>query len=356
MSGFVKPSMGSLIMEDHSFSGLLNMLNLELNYENQLFVLVDKHTATCCLPILKEALNPLSLQPIVVMPGEGNKNLVSCEFIWRSLTEGEADRHALLLNLGGGMITDLGGFCASIYKRGIRFIHIPTTLLGMVDAAIGGKTGINFQAVKNQVGTFGMPMATYIYPGFLNTLNDKDKKAGIAEMIKHAVVADTDLWNEMQARDEDYFYRPESLLRSAGIKLKIVADDPEEKGVRKILNFGHTIGHALESFSLEHDAQPLLHGEAVATGMILESLLSSRLLGLGIEQQQAISNTILKFFKPYFIPRQQFDHLINLMKQDKKNKSGKIGFSLLKDTGKAVWDIWVEEKLIREVLDQWHQP
>lgn len=340
-----------LFTEEQEFLNLRHFLEHDCPKRSQLFILVDENTEKHCLKKLATVL-PLSETPVIsIAAGEENKNMSSCEKIWKRLTEAYADRHTLLINLGGGLVTDIGGFAASVYKRGIPFIHIPTTLLSMTDAAIGGKTGIDYARFKNHIGTFCMPMATFIYPGFLDTLDQRNKKSGIAEMIKHSLVGDITQWQIYKEADEHLFYTTSAILESAAIKIRIVNEDPLEKGKRKLLNFGHTIGHALESYSLTHDTEPLLHGEAVAMGILCESWISTILTGLESNDLFTIKNLVMSHFKKYTIEPATVDVLIGLMKQDKKNTDGGYNFSLLISPGEGIYDVVVEEPVIRKALN-----
>lgn len=339
-----------IFVEESSFFSLSHFLDGEAYKNSAKFILCDTNTAAACLPVIEKAIPDLKSGIIIIPAGEENKNIESAGVIWNALTDAGADRKSVLICLGGGMITDIGGFAASVYKRGTTFLHIPTTLLGMVDAAIGGKTGIDFNRLKNHIGTFSLPAAIFIYPGFLNTLNERIKRSGIAEMIKHAVLADRLLFDMMASADENYFYAPEAISQSIAIKLKIVSEDPLEMHKRKLLNFGHTIGHAVESFSLMHDSDPVLHGEAVAMGMICETFISVSKKKLDETICQEIVNLICKYFKKIPVYENQFDGLIKLMMQDKKNKNGMINFSLPEKKGSATFDNFAGAEEIKKAL------
>ena len=236
-------------------------------------ILLDENTRRHCLPLL-ETKNAELLE---IESGEKNKHIQTCTQLWKTLIDLGADRHSLLINLGGGVICDIGGFVASTFKRGIDFIHIPTTLLAQADASVGGKTGVDFANLKNQVGVFSNPKAVFVFPQFLDTLDERQLRSGFAEIIKHALIRDKTLWHTIQSVDvNDRSGLTDVISQSLQIKNDIVTDDPFEKGLRKILNFGHTIGHAVESVSLRQHKKQLLHGEAVAIGMICEAYLSDR--------------------------------------------------------------------------------
>jgi len=330
--------------------------NLHLFFEQPAFrsagkyILADSNTAAHCLPVLKRSFPEGYFQEIIIPAGEKNKNLQTCQLIWDALAAKHAGRADLLINLGGGMITDLGGFAASVYKRGLPFIHIPTTLLSMVDAAIGGKTGIDYGNYKNQIGTFREPAGNFIFSGFLETLERRDKKSGIAEMIKHALIADHEQWKDMQAAGENQFYSGSAIGKSASIKIKIAGDDPFEKGNRRMLNFGHTIGHAIESFSLVHDQDSLLHGEAIAMGLICESWLSHELYDLGADELEKICSCILRFYEKYTLTENDIPELLSYMRQDKKNRNQSVNFSLITSPGKGVVDIAADDATIAKAL------
>jgi len=317
------------------------------------FILVDENTSQHCLPVLLENTEEFADAEIIeTESGEENKSIDVCYQLWSALSDLEADRKSLLINLGGGVICDLGGFVAATFKRGIDFINIPTTLLAQVDAGIGGKTGIDLKNIKNQVGLFAFPEAVFVIPEFLKTLPAAQLKSGFAEVIKHSLIADKKYWNlisEIINLKKDI--TEEVIFNSVKIKNNVVADDPEEKGWRRILNFGHTIGHAFESYSLNHDKKPISHGEAVAAGMICEAFLSHRKLGLGRNDLNDVLSFILKIFKSFPVKKETFPELISLMKNDKKNESGHIGFTLLSRIGNAEPGKFCSEEEIMAALE-----
>lgn len=327
----------------------LNVILEKKKYSN-VFILTDENTGKHCLPRLLESLpTSFDYDLIEVSAGEENKNIDFCIGIWKMLLDFGAERNSLLINLGGGVVTDMGGFAASTYKRGIDFIQIPTTLLSQVDASIGGKTGIDLDSVKNIIGTFTQPQAVFINIDFLNTLDKRQLVSGFAEMIKHAFIFDADYLQEIKHFDFDH---PDmrSIHRSVQIKNEVVTQDPKESGLRKILNFGHTVGHAVETYSLDNDEHSLLHGEAIAIGMICEAYLSHKYNGLGAEELQEIVRFVRKVFPDYELRSESFSDLIEVMKNDKKNSSGKIGFSLLTKIGHCSYNHYLEEDKIREAL------
>jgi 3-dehydroquinate synthase len=302
------------------------------------------------LPTLQKALGSIEFDLIEVTPGEENKNIDFCIGIWRMLLDFGADRNSIIINLGGGVITDMGGFAASTFKRGIDFVQVPTTLLSQVDASVGGKTGIDMENVKNIIGTFTQPKAVYIHTPFLKTLSDRELRSGYAEVIKHGLIYDVSLFKKLKGivpKD----LNDEIIYRSIEIKNEVVINDPFEKGLRKILNYGHTIGHAVESYSLKHDKVPLLHGEAIAIGFICEAYLSQKRNGLKEEELSVIVDTIRTTYPAYKLNKSNYPDLIDIMKNDKKNNAGQISFSLLSQIGKCSYDIYCTEEEIVESLD-----
>lgn len=318
----------------------------------KLAVLVDENTYEHCYPLIKSSLPPHHC--IKIKSGEIHKNLSTCEQIWAALTDMQMNRKGLLLNLGGGVIGDMGGFCAATYKRGIRFVNVPTTLLAAVDANIGGKLGIDFMGFKNHIGLFKHPEAVFIDPIFFNTLPPRELRSGFAEVMKHGLIADANYFeatieNGLQQTD----WKP-CIQTSLAIKQAVVEADPKEHGLRKILNFGHSIGHAIESHYLEKENR-LFHGEAIAIGMICEAYLSTKLLGMSKEDLQHISEAILNIFNDISIAKSDFTTFISLMHQDKKNSTGVLNLSLLYEPGRAAYDIAVDEKDVMDALFYFNQ-
>ncbi len=297
--------------------------NLIENSYSQVFVLVDENTEKYCLPVINKYL--FNTKIIKIKSGEQEKTLETTQFIWNELQRYHAAKNSVLLNLGGGVIGDIGGFCAATFKRGIDFINIPTTLLAMVDSSIGGKTGIDFNGIKNSIGIITDPKAIYIYPDFLNSLAKDELINGYAEVIKHALIADFDLWEKLRKVDAFDFQKLNSIINdSIKIKLKIVAKDPFEQNERKLLNFGHTIGHAIESYSLKHDSKPLKHGECVAIGMVCEAFLSREVIDFSNKELRSVSEYILKFFPKYSLKTILSPDLISFMYHDKKMLEKKL--------------------------------
>ncbi len=325
-----------ITLQDYSIHiGELNHVLIdyfEAHQVSQVFVIVDENTKEHCLPLLGFEGMP-KFQLITIKAGEQHKNISTCTKIWDRLIETGADRKAIVINLGGGVIGDMGGFTAASYKRGIRFIQIPTTLLSQVDASVGGKLGIDYNEVKNAVGLFKNPEAVLIQPTFLQTLSYRELRSGFAEVIKHALIADADQWKRLLGvKDLIAIDYKDLIHHSVSIKKQIVEEDPFEYGIRKKLNFGHTIGHAIESFYLNAE-QPLLHGEAIAWGMAAESYLSIQQTGLNEADFNEIFNYLHDLYQLKPIPSTGFQELLNVMKNDKKNSFGKINFTTLKSPG-----------------------
>ena len=300
-----------------------SLSKLDISGYSKVAILVDENTKRNCLPKLPQLENSIIIE---VTSGEINKSISSCNYIWEQLSEHNFDRDSLLINLGGGVIGDMGGFAASTYKRGIDFIQVPTTLLAMVDASVGGKLGVDFNGLKNQIGLFNNPESVLIFPEFLETLPENQLKSGYAEVVKHALISDNNLWEEIISVPFNEMNWGEIIETSINIKNKIVLSDPYEKGERKKLNFGHTFGHAVESYYLEKGT-PILHGEAVLMGILLEVEMSL----VSQEQNNEIKNYILFNFSLPFTPKKS--DLLPFLMNDKKNKVGKINFSLLTKIG-----------------------
>ena len=305
-----------------------SLSKLDILSYSKVAILVDENTKRDCLHKLPKIDSHVIIE---VKSGEHNKTISTCNYIWEKLTENQFDKNSLLINLGGGVIGDMGGFCASTFKRGIHFIQIPTTLLSMVDASIGGKLAIDFKNFKNQIGLFNNPKTVLIYPEFLATLPKKILKSGFSEVVKHALIADRDLWNNISSKRFEDLDWLKIITTSVSIKNNIVLSDPYEIDMRKKLNFGHTYGHAIESFYLKKGT-PVLHGEAVFAGMILETQLSN----LYPEEKLEIKNYILSNFSLPFFPKKS--DLLPFLINDKKNKLGKISFSLLNQIGDCMVD------------------
>ena len=345
---------------------------------DRVFVLTDDTTHECCLPKVAALLAQYDAVPITIAHGDQHKTLAALGDVWTALQQGGATRHSLLINLGGGMITDLGGFAAATFKRGINFINIPTTLLAMVDAAVGGKTGINFDGLKNEVGAFADARFVIINTCFLDTLDAENLCSGYAEMLKHALISDERMWAEhvnFDLSQPDLAELQRMVAESIAVKERIVAEDPHEHGIRKALNFGHTIGHALEEFALQQsggavvstaptnqttggavvstapEKKPLLHGYAVAFGLIGELYMSARKAGFPTERLHQTTRFIRENYAQTEFTCNDYPTLLNLMRHDKKNTSGVINFTLLHNIGDIRINQTATDEEIREALD-----
>lgn len=322
---------------------------------SKIFILVDTNTHDYCLPKFLEQLESGDIiVEVMEMPnGEDHKTIDICMGVWEALSEYNADRKSLLINLGGGVVTDLGGFIASTFMRGITYINIPTSLLAMVDASVGGKTGVDLGALKNQVGVINEGVMVGIDTSFLSTLPQNEMVSGFAEMLKHGLIYDKAYWNVLtHLEDLDISDLDKLIYDSVVIKNKVVSEDPTEQGLRKILNFGHTLGHAIESYFLENaDKTPLLHGEAIAMGMILEAYTATKTCGLSQESLEIITNGILKTFSKVDISKEDQAIIIKLLIHDKKNSHGVVKFVLLEAIGEPKIDCVVSNDLILEAFD-----
>ena len=300
---------------------------------------------------MQTELNPTSV--LVMQAGEENKHLSTCEKLWNQLSSLGADRNSALINLGGGVVTDLGGFVACTFKRGIDFYNIPTTLLSMVDASVGGKTGIDLGALKNQIGIIQEPQQVVIDNQWLSTLPLEEIRSGFAEMLKHGLIADANYWRKLKGLMDltpkvlSPFIKP-----SVAVKSEVVKEDHYEKGLRKILNFGHTLGHAIESYFLVTPSkQRLLHGEAIAIGMVLEAYLSIECCGLSSKEANEIKIVFQQFYPQVDIKKEDVDAILTLLRHDKKNKAGRINFVLLTKIGIPAIDVQVPQDLFQKAFD-----
>lgn len=329
----------------------LNQLLQEKSF-SKVYILCDSVTREKCLPDFLDKSGLQSHSRLISIPaGELHKNITQSQAIWTKLSELGADRHSLLINLGGGVITDIGGFTASTYLRGIKFLNIPTSLLGMVDAAIGSKNGINFNGIKNSIGAFNTPEFVGVDTQFLRTLSTRQIKNGKVEMLKHGLIRSIDHWRDLISRRVESVPDREVIERSIGLKESVVSRDKVETGLRKILNFGHTLGHAIESLSLKKHPTPLLHGEAIAIGIVLESYISTKLSGL----RSAEFNSILDYFSKNYpscsFSRDDIAAIKTNMAKDKKSKNGSVNFVLLKAIGTPQIDCEVPDSLIDEAFE-----
>ena len=317
---------------------------------DKIFILTDQTTHDMCLPKLQNFLCLKGAQSIVIKAGDTNKTLDSLAEVWTALSQGGATRHSLMINLGGGMVTDLGGFAASTFKRGIDFINIPTTLLAMVDASVGGKTGINFGGLKNEIGVFSDSKFVIINTQFLDTLDHDNICSGYAEMLKHGLISDNKHWAELvgfNLAQPDLVQLQRMVAESIKVKERIVTEDPHEHGIRKALNLGHTVGHALESFAMKH-GRPVLHGYAVAYGMVCELYLSARKTDFPTDKMHQTVRFILDHYGRLPYTCDDYPELLELMRHDKKNTSSIINFTLLGGIG----DIRINQTATKEEIEE----
>jgi 3-dehydroquinate synthase len=333
----------------------LNSFVEEMKYSN-IFILTDSNANEKCLSLFLPLLaTDKTIEIIEIESGESEKNIATCVEIWTILTELGGDRKSLLINIGGGVITDIGGFIASTFKRGIDFLHIPTTLLAMVDASVGGKNGVDLGSLKNQIGVINVPQMVLIDTDYLTTLPQNEMRSGLAEMLKHGLIADSGYWQQFKDLSGIDFADFDALIhRSIEIKNDIVMQDPTENGIRKALNFGHTLGHAIESYFLESEHKTtLLHGEAIAVGMILESYISWQKGLISQTEYAEIKSVITAIFDPIPFEETDLPPILDLLIHDKKNEYGKIQFALLEGIGKIKINQEVDTELIRQSFEDY---
>lgn len=342
----------SIFIGDGAFDTLRAFLQQYEFKEDRVIILVDHDSRKYCLPVLMSNIQFLQKVYIVeIANGEENKTIDTCTHLWRNLADNAYDRNAILINLGGGAVSDLGGFVAATYKRGIRFINIPTTLLAMVDASGGGKVGINMEGLKNQIGLFAPPQAVFVIPEFLDTLPQRQMKSGFAEIIKHALIYNRSYWDDLSQKNFDSITDWKELIDwSVEIKNYYVTEDPLDTGFRKVLNFGHTIGHSVETYSLEYDDEPLLHGEAIAIGLICELYLSYKLTDFKKTDLDEVINYIRTSFNHYYLPPDSLDFIMDTLKHDKKNTGAEFNFTLLTDIGNSLINQGCKNDMIRDSL------
>ena len=328
----------------------LNELLLKTYKNSKVVIIVDENTHDYCLEYLLTSFESLKEAEVMLLPvGEENKVMEVCFQVWQALTEYQVGRKDLIINLGGGVVTDMGGFIASIYKRGVDFIHIPTSLLGMVDASIGGKAGIDLGPYKNQLGVFSHPKKIYIDTIFLGTLPEEELLNGYAEMLKHALIFDKGQWDKLKnIKSIDELNNEKIILDSVKVKFDIVERDPLEKNERKKLNLGHTIGHAIEGFFIE--TTPIAHGHAVAIGMLAESFISMKQKHLSSEDYYDIELLLTNKFQMINFDEEAIKEIIQIAKNDKKNESGKIFCALLNRIGNCSIDNEIQENEIADAL------
>ncbi len=328
-------------------------LNSHLSSSNysKIFILVDETTLQFCLPnFMAQIVGDYTYEIIEIEEGEINKNIETCTQVWEAMSELDADRKSVMINVGGGVVTDLGGFVASTYKRGIDFINVPTTLLAMVDASIGGKTGVDLGVLKNQIGVINQPQMVLVVTDFLKTLEERQLHSGFAEMLKHGLIHSNEYWEKLKPISS-FNDMDQHIYASVLIKNEVVLQDPTEQNIRKILNFGHTLGHAIESYFLESsEHELLLHGEAIAIGMILEGYLSYKLTGLSMQQLVDIKTTFLNRYKKVEFSDKDLAQILSLLKFDKKNSHGNINFVLLKSIGQTEIDVKIPQEFFSEAF------
>ena len=327
---------------------------LESKSYSSIFILVDNHTKDFCLPYFIKHFEDFKEIPVIEIPAnEINKHLDTCRDVWQKLSDMGADRKSLLINLGGGVVSDLGGFVASTFKRGIDFINIPTTLLSMVDASVGGKTGIDLGGLKNQIGVIVNPQLVIVDSEFLKTLPKNEYKSGYSEMLKHGLIYDASYFRELsQFKSLEEGNIMPYIHHSVMIKNQVVTEDPYELNRRKILNFGHTLGHAIESYFLtDSNKTVLLHGEAIAVGMILEAFLSTQLCELSSSEADEIRSVFLNLFPKVDFSKKDIQEILALLKYDKKNSHGKVKFVLLNKIGIPAIDIRIEDSYFEDAFN-----
>lgn len=320
---------------------------------DKIFIIADECTKKKCLPLIEDIPCLKDSVVISIKPTDSHKDIETMIHVWKYLGDNGATRHSCVINLGGGMVTDLGGFAASTFKRGLNFINIPTTLLAMVDASVGGKTGINFNGLKNEIGVFNNSKTVIIDTGFLRTLDSENICSGYAEMLKHGLINNEKMWSELisfDILDPDLTKLQNMIADSIRVKEYIVESDPHEHGIRKALNLGHTIGHAFESFALKRN-NPVLHGYAVAWGLICELYLSSIKTNFPVERMRRTVNYIKNNYGRFIFTCDDYDNLIEFMKHDKKNIAGVINFTLLGDIGDIRINQTVSRNELFEALD-----
>ena len=344
----------SVYFDSKGYETLAEML--KPSHYSKIFILVDENTSQYCLPhLLNNLATEIEIEIIELEVGEIHKNIATCTEVWGALSDLGGDRKSILINLGGGVISDLGGFVACTFKRGIDFINIPTTLLSMVDASIGGKNGVDLGNLKNQIGIIREPKAVIVDTQFLSTLPQNEMRSGLAEMLKHGLIFDKKYWDKFQYLKSLHTDDLNELIhQSIEIKNTMVCEDLTENGIRKSLNFGHTLGHAIESYFLENDSKTsLLHGEAIAVGMILESFISREKELLTKEEYQEIKYIINDIFERVEFSQIDIEKIIELLIFDKKNEFGKVQFALLDGIGKIKINQESDNELIYKAFEDY---
>ncbi|MFC5195166.1 3-dehydroquinate synthase [Bizionia hallyeonensis] len=337
----------------HFNSNCYIALNTHLKQTNYslIFILVDENTHNFCLTkFLQQVETTCTIEIIEIESGEEHKTIETCVGVWNVLSELGADRKSLIINLGGGVVTDLGGFVASTFKRGIHYINVPTSLLAMVDASVGGKTGVDLGHLKNQIGVINSGEMVLIDTSFLETLPENQMRSGLAEMLKHGLIYSRDYWNKFTTTDRLNYN--DLIYESVIIKNEIVTQDPQEENLRKTLNYGHTLGHAIESYFLSHpEKEALLHGEAVAIGMVLANYISTELTGFSKVENDKIKTVIKTIFGEVTVLPSDYEAIIELLKYDKKNEHGNINFVLLEEMGKTKINCLVSNTIIMDAFE-----
>lgn len=347
------PKEKGLVYHNENAWKVFSVLNKELK-PSKVFVITDENTKKFCLPHFLEKKIFENIPEIITIPvGEQHKNINTCLKVWETLSEKGADRDSFIINLGGGVVTDLGGFVASTFNRGLTFINVPTSLLAMVDASIGGKNGVDLGHIKNQIGVINLPEMVILDTEFLKTLPAEQFTSGLAEMLKHGIIHSKEYWERIKNIDISNKPELEKLISdSIEIKKEIVTKDPFEKDLRKTLNYGHTLGHAIESYFLENPKKEnLLHGEAVAAGIILATYISKESYGFPEETLQDITKSVFEYFPKQSFSKKDIEAIINLLVFDKKNRNGQVLFVLLEDIGLHKTDCIVSNNLIYKAFE-----
>jgi len=346
----IKASTYNIVFEQNKYNDLSKFI--QNNNYSSIFILVDEYTKEFCLPIFISKID-LDFKLITIPSGENHKTLETCTYVWNELNNLKADRKSLLINIGGGMITDIGGFIASTFKRGMQFINISTSLLGMVDASVGGKTGVDFNGLKNQIGLFSNPEMVIIDTDYLKTLPQRELTSGMAEIIKYGLTYDNDLWNTLKVNSPLEINRLYDIIyRSIEIKNEVVLKDPKEQNLRKILNYGHTVGHAVETYFLQDvDKKTLTHGEAIAVGLVCETYISNKLFNYPFDELSNLKKYISSLFGKIDFDKNDFNDIMELMKHDKKNIKGEVRFVLLDEIAHCKTNCNVKTELIIDSLN-----
>ena len=342
----IKSTDYSIYFKNDGYSELFKFIKLK-NY-SKIFIHLDTNTHKLCLKVFLNQVLEFNYHSIISKAGEENKNIESCVKLWNNLSELNADRKSLIINLGGGVVGDMGGFVASCFKRGIDFVNIPTTLLSMVDASVGGKTGIDLGVLKNQIGTFYDPKIVIIDPLYLETLDESELLSGYAEVFKHSIISSLNTFDNLISKNVSLDFKDlKTIKNSIEIKNNIILIDRMELKERKALKFGHTLGHAIESYFLNTEKK-LLHGEAIAIGIILASYISNKTVGFSTEDMNKIKSHLMIFYKKITFTSLEIKGFTKLLIHDKKNSHGKINFVLIKEIGRPVYDIEINNELITD--------